>query len=179
MGMWLKYWDDFKYHSLMDSMGDIVSTQHVEYYAKPKDTQGNLLPDSSILEDPPQTCLADFFRTSWYTNWCSHGVTARGMIYIGLSEYLEYRKDVYKYSYIEFDDYGTYTRAIDQGRPVLLIVGTGNSAHAILGVGYVRSDSTYLVYDSFCSLRKHKWYAKTLEEDWIMIKATDFQLKYK
>jgi len=178
LGMWMQYWDK-RYRSLMDNVSDIVNTQHVKYYAKPKDTQRHLLPDSSIIDNPPQTCLADFLRTSWYTNGCAHGATAMGMIVIGTKEYLEYKGDIYKLEHVKFKDFDSYVRALDQDRPVLLIVGTGNSVHAILGVGYVRSDSTYLVYDSFCSLRKHKWYSTCLKEDWIMITAMDLQLKYK
>jgi len=179
LGIWLQFWDNQGYE-LMDDYEDIVSTQHKEYYAKPKDTQANLLPDSSILENPPQNCLADFMKTSWYANRCSHGMTVGWNALLGIEDYLKYKGDNYTVSYEKFKDWDSYIRVIDQGRPAYLIVGIGNGTHALLGVGYTKSDSSYLVYESFGgNLKKHMWNAKTLDEDWIMIIGRDLKLKYR
>ena len=175
LGMWLQFYDDMGY-LLMDNFKDIVSDQHVTYYVMPKDTKGNLLPDSSLLENPPQNCLADFLKTSWYNEGNFHGATLSWNIVSGLQEYLKYKGDKYTLMYDWVKGYLDYIRLIDQGYPVYLSVSTPNNNHSILGIGYVKSDSTYLSYNSFGDLKKYKW---ENEKDWKLNMTVILQIMNK
>lgn len=146
IGMLMNYYD------LVDSSGDLISEQHMKYYAYPKDEPGHLLPDSSISDNPPQNCLADFLHTSWYTEGNWYGVTEFYSTVPGIEGYLEF-KGRGKLEFWNVTSFGDYVSSINNLNPVFMV--TGN--HARLGVGYVRSDSSLLSHDSKGDIVKLNW----------------------
>lgn len=157
LGMILNYYD------AVDSTGDIVSTNHINYYANPKDSRDYLLPDSSVLENPPKNCLADFIHTSWYSWNCFYQATWHYNIKYGVEQYLEYKDETRKLQqdYLVFSNlnYMAFVRGIDRGIPMYMdIVQNINNNHAIVGIGYVFSDTSYLYYNGGdYEVHKAKW----------------------
>jgi hypothetical protein len=159
VGMLIEYYDDLGY-SLMDDLEDIVSKQHINYYAYPKDNSLKLISDSSILEIPPQNCLADFLKTSWYKNNCFYGVTLWENIIPGLENYLEFKNPYHRLEYSNVTNFDFYINTIDKGRPVFMSIRLPSGGHTVLGIGYNKTDSSFYCYDTWStSIRKVEWYS--------------------
>jgi len=177
VGMLIEYYKDLGYKDLMDDMNDIVSEQHINYYAYPID-KDNLQQDSSILKSPPQNCLADFMKTSWYSEGCYYAGTEFYNILPGIEKYVKSKHPWYNVEYEDTYYFEHYCKAIDEGRPVLIAVLWGKGSHMVLGIGYNKSDTSFYCYDTwFTEPRKVQWTSfDPRKEDWIIRGIMDLKI---
>ena len=156
IAMLMEYYQT-KGYTLIDSEDDIISKEHMEYYAYPMDSRNMLISDSSVNKNPPQNCLADFLKTSWYSEECWYKATEHYNIIPGIRKYLEFKGGKYTLEFSSFDNYGDYMKAIDNGFPVYLATCKGLDIHSCLGIGYVRSDSAFITHGKDFEIVKHPW----------------------
>jgi len=186
VGMLIQYWDDMRW-GVMNDYNDIVSDQHMEYYAYPRDDKGPLMPDSSILENPPQNCLADFMMTSWFIRKNHYKTTCVWDIWPGLNAYMKWKGDRYYVDAADVHEWEEVMSLIDKGIPILLTVEIYRPpepafCHSLLMIGYVKSEGTYLAYDDYGTLRKHKWNWVSdfnFIDEWLVVGSFKFQIEHK
>ena len=186
VGMLIQYWDDMRW-SVMNDYSDIVNDQHMEYYAYPKDNEESLLPDSSIIKNPPKNCLADFMRTSWYSRGNYYKATHIADTWSGLNDYMKWKGDNYYVDASEVCEWDDVMSSVDKGIPIVLTVEIYRPPapafwHSLLLIGYVKSEGAYLVYDDFGTLRKHKWNwvaDQNFIDEWLVMGAFKFEIDYK
>lgn len=136
--------------------GEIVNEHHIQYYAYPKDGPSALLSDSSVSNNPVQDCLADFLKTSWYSEGCYYKATDHFNTFIGLNDFLEFSKSGYYIDCSAFLTFNQYVIAIDAGRPVYIVTKSKDCGHSRLGIGYVKSKKTYLSLSNG-KIEEHPW----------------------
>lgn len=146
-----------EYQGLRFTDNQVVNEQHARYYAHPKDTETAMLRDSSVIPNPPQTCLADFLRTSWYIEECWYKATDYYNVVSGTRDFTKFVGSEDSLYAIAHRSYYDYVRAIDENRPVFLCTTDESSWHARLGVGYVLGDSAFLTHGRNGRIDKYTW----------------------
>ncbi len=172
-GMLVEYWGSLGY-KVYDNQSDIVSDYHVKYYYNPIDSVEELLPDSSILDNPRKTCLADYMKSSWYSAHCNAGATGWFNILPGLKKYAESKHNYFTIEGYDIYSYEQFTSIIDEGNPVFMAVAPygDNRKHAILAIGYTKQDTSFYCYDTWSETpRKLKYNVRSLakkNDSWII-----------
>ena len=171
-GMIIGYWDGKGYPYLIpgdasiqnDNVKDaIANDQHFADYSLPIDYSHSLKKDKSYYGGAHQSnCLADFMRTSWYSQGNPYRWTLFSHIDDGIRGYVNYRAPYYKVTvknhYGSGLTWDSYCQEIDNNRPVVLLVdvdGNGKSDHYVTAIGY-DEDHNYACYNTWD--RSIHWY---------------------
>ncbi len=157
-GMLLGYYD-LKYPMLVPGDAQeqteevnqfIASDEHYLDYSCPIDTAGNLKKDKSILpEQREPNCLADFMKTSWYSEGSPYGSTIGYNAVSGLYKYIASIDSNFVVDIFWGGRFDSFTKEIDEQRPLLMSIdydGDFDPEHTVIGVGYNKKDSTYAFY---------------------------------
>lgn len=165
-GMVLGYWDA-RFPDLIEGNAAkqtpfvnamIANREHFDDYALPIDYGDAILLDKSSLGSPVHVdnSLADFLLTSRSKHRYAYGIsTSSDLLESVIGKYLNYldldyvvESEFYHWGFYNEDELWTvYKREIKSYHPVII----GISRHAVVGVGYIETDTrkSYLSYTTY------------------------------
>lgn len=157
------------YYSLVDGEYDVVSEEHVALYVNPID-RDTLIEDRSALSSPPKNCIADYLKTSWYSEGCTYASTCWWNIEPGIRDYIHSKSQWYRLDCGNVFDFDSYINYINKGIPVLVSVIYYDGAHLVAGAGYNRVNKTFYCYDTWSyEVREVPWTLNVpKKENWII-----------
>ena len=184
-GMVLGYWDGNGFSALVagsasDQSADVNQmiasgngdNTHYSDYSLPIDDEGTgRLPDESYYGGAHAShCVADYMRTSWYTEWCLYGWSYMSFVDDALRDYVAWVNAEYATSYTcdSWNEYfGTFgwndfVAEIDAGRPMVFLVdtdGDDSTDHFVTAIGYrdTQGYQEYACLDTWAPAGRVRW----------------------